>query len=283
MLVHLLDRPGGRALLARIGTRVLRKAGAGQADIMYRDGFWTRRIGPHFFPDSLKFRYTYEDFSSWPLQMERYISDAREHWLRYYQPNEGDVIVDVGAGRGEDTVAFSKVVGKTGRVIAIEAHPLSFAILRSFCHLNRLENVTALNLALMGEPGAVRIGDSKDSWQLNSIENGDRLSGTEVRAATLSEVCERECVGKIAFVKMNIEGAERHALPGIAPVMSRIRHICVACHDFRFEMGHGEQFRTRDFVEQFLLEHGFALTSRKDDPREYVRDHVFGLNRELQE
>jgi hypothetical protein len=36
-------------------------------------------------------------------------------------------------------------------------------------------------------------------------------------------------------------------------------------------------------VEQFLLEHGFALTSRKDDPREYVRDHVFGLNRELQE
>jgi hypothetical protein len=30
-------------------------------------------------------------------------------------------------------------------------------------------------------------------------------------------------------------------------------------------------------VEQTLLEHGFTLVSRRDDERQFVRDHVFGL------
>jgi hypothetical protein len=36
-------------------------------------------------------------------------------------------------------------------------------------------------------------------------------------------------------------------------------------------------FNTRAFVEQFLIEHGFKPASRPDDPRDYVRDHIFGL------
>jgi hypothetical protein len=42
-------------------------------------------------------------------------------------------------------------------------------------------------------------------------------------------------------------------------------------------MGHGEHFRTRNFVEQFLAEHGFRVASREEDPRDWVRDHIFGL------
>ena len=75
---------------------------------------------------------------------------------------------------------------------------------------------------------------------------------------------------------MNIEGAERYAL-GMESVLPHTRQICVACHDFRCEGGDGEQFRTRTFVEQFLVKRGFTVTSRPDDPRDYVRDHVFGL------
>jgi len=82
---------------------------------------------------------------------------------------------------------------------------------------------------------------------------------------------------KIAFLKMNIEGAEREALLGMGPSLRRVEQICVACHDFRADLGHGEQFRTRIFVQEFLVKHGFTLRSRPDDPRSYVRDHVFGL------
>jgi FkbM family methyltransferase len=256
---------------------MVQRAGGSNVGIEYFDGLWTRRVGPHFFPDGLTFDYSYANFRDWKRQAATYVADTREYWLQHYRPQEGDVIVDVGAGRGEDTLTFSEAVGKTGRVIAIEAHPLSFAILKSFCRLNRLDNVTPIHLALMDGPDAVRIAESGSSWIENAIDNGNVSGGVLVRAGTLNEICKVQGVDRIAFLKMNIEGAERQALLGMDSALAHVRQICVACHDFRSDLGHGEQFRTRAFVEQFLTAHGFALTRRRDDPRNYVRDHVFGL------
>jgi FkbM family methyltransferase len=186
-------------------------------------------------------------------------------------------VVDVGAGRGEDTFTLSRGVGKSGRVIAIEAHPRSFAMLNSFCRLNDVSNVTALHTALMDKPGTVEMVESQSTWQENAVDPDAKVSGVRVSATTLDEVCKKQEIGYIDFLKMNIEGAERYALLGMPYMMPRIRQICVACHDFRSNLGHGDRFRTRSFVEQTLLKHGFTIASREQDPRDYVRDHVFGL------
>jgi FkbM family methyltransferase len=276
VLVRLLDRPGGRGILGRLATSIIRRNSGEDLEVRYLNGLWTRRVGSHFLPDGRKFEYRYEDFSAWKGQFDRYLSDAEDYWFQHYHPNEGDVIVDVGAGRGEDTFAFSRAVGKTGRVIAVEAHPLSFAILRSFCRLNGLTNVTPLHLALMDKPGVVRITESKWSWLENAIDTSDGGVGSEVRADTLTRVCERETIERIAFLKVNIEGAERYALPGTAAVLPRVEQVCVACHDFLAAMGRGDDLRTRAFAEQFLSSQGFMVVSRRDDPRDHVRDHVFG-------
>lgn len=276
-LIRLLDRPGGRLLLGKIATTFLHLRSGKGVEIEYIEGMWTRRVGPDFFPDGPQFDYAYADFESWKRQMEVYSSDTKEYWLQHYRPQEGDVIVDAGAGRGEDTAAFSRRVGKAGRVIAIEAHPLSFAILKKFCALNRLSNVTPLHVALMDKSGTVHIVDSESSWMENTVTSDQESSGVAVQATTLDALCAKEGISEIAFLKMNIEGAERSALLGMRTVMPRIRQICIACHDFRADDGHGEHFRTRSFVERFLTEHGFTLASRSDDARDYVRDHVFGL------
>ena len=280
-LIRLLDRPGGRFLLGKIATKFLQRMSGPGVEIAYVGGLWTRRVGTDYFPDGLRFEYSYADFDAWKRQAEIYASDTRDYWFQHYGPHEGDVIIDVGAGRGEDTLTFSRAVGNTGRVIAIEAHPLSFAILKEFCRLNRLANVRPLKLALMDRPGTVRLAESDTSWVENAVVSDEVSSGIQVRAGTLNEICEEHGLGEIAFLKMNIEGAERQALLGMEAVMPRVRQICVACHDFRSELGHGEQFRTRAFVEGFLACHGFTLVSRPNDPRDFVRDHVFGLRKPL--
>lgn len=279
LLVRLLDRPGGRFLLGRIATSVVQRGGGDGVEIAYMDGLWTRRFGSDFFPDSLSFDYTYANFTGWKHQMEQYAADTKEYWLQHYLPQEGDVIVDVGAGRGEDTVTFSRAVGETGRVIAIEAHPVTFAILERFCRLNRLTNVTLLQLALADKPGTVRMVESESSWMENAIDYGGGSSGVQVRACTFGEIWKEQGLKDIAFLKMNIEGAERYALVGLERVIQHIRQICVACHDFRSNRGEGEQFRTRAFVERFLTEHGLEIASRPDHPDVGVRDHIFGLRR----
>jgi FkbM family methyltransferase len=275
-LVALLDRPGGRFLLGKIATRFARRATGLDVQILYLNGLWTHRVGNCFFPDGTRFNFTSPDFERWPGQQQRYVSEAEDFWLQYYRPKTGDVIIDIGAGRGEDMLTFSNAVGPTGRVIAVEAHPLSFAILKSFCRLNGLTNAAPLHLALMDRPGTVHIAGSESAWDESAVQVGNEPAGIEVRADTLDNLCIEQGVREIAFLKMNIEGAERQALPGMEATLPHIRTICVACHDFRADWGHGEQFRTRAFVEQFLVEHGFVLKSRRDDPRGYVRDHVFG-------
>jgi hypothetical protein len=75
---------------------------------------------------------------------------------------------------------------------------------------------------------------------------------------------------------MNIEGAERRALPGCRDALGRARSVCIAAHDFRAARGEGEDFRTLAFVREFLTAAGFELVTRDDDPRYYVPYHVHG-------
>jgi FkbM family methyltransferase len=200
----------------------------------------------------------------------KYLRDADDYWFHVYQPRPGDVIVDIGAGRGEDAFAFSHAVGAAGRVWAIEPHPVSFGILRRFCELNRLANVTALNYACIDRPGEVRI-ETLPVWESNYVREGVGVQGVR-----FDDLAAGHGIGRIDFLKMNIEGAERMALPGCREALCRARFVCVAAHDFRADRGEGEEFRTLDFVRRFLAEAGFHIVTR-DDPRYYVPYHVHGF------
>jgi FkbM family methyltransferase len=278
-LAEVLDRPGGRYLLGLVATQYARRLVKDDVDVCYVDGIWTRRVRDHYLPDSPNFDYAYSDFDNWSKQIDLYVAQSHEYWLRYYAMRAGDVIVDVGAGRGEDVFAFSRAVGAEGRVFAIEAHPISFAILRNFCRLNRLDNVVPLEFAVASKSGTLALSDEKSAWMENSVvtSNANTIS---VQAETIDEICEQNEIDDIALLKMNIEGGESDALLGMEKTIPRVRQVCIACHDFRSEKGDGDQFRTREFVEQFLQGHGFSVKSRPDNPLDFVRDHVFGLRTE---
>lgn len=275
-IVRLLDHPGGRFILAKAATASAQRITRSGVQIAYQNGQWLHHTGPSA-TESIgpNFAYTRDHFRAWRRQIEDYASETRDYWLRFYEPKQGDTIIDAGAGHGEDTLSFSRLVGPSGRVIAIEAHPLSFKALKNFCRLNRLDNVIPVHLALMDKPGEVRIIES-ESWMENRVtSNGEPASNLSAPAGTLDDLCRRLRIDSISFLKMNIEGAERYALLGAQKAMPHIQHICVACHDFRANQGHGEQFRTRSFTEQFLSHHGFA-SRRRADPRDYICDQIFG-------
>lgn len=203
---------------------------------------------------------------------------AEDFWYYLYRPRQGDIVVDIGAGRGEDVLAFSQAVGAGGRVVAIEADAESFARLQQLCATELLANVTPLNIACMDRSCAVRV-EAKENWVSTSVRVATE-AGTEplIQGLRFDDIAARLGIASIDFLKMNIEGAEREALPGCAAALARSRYVCIAAHDFRAERGDGEGFRTRDFVTGFLSEAGFEVTIRSNDARSYVRDHVHGRN-----
>jgi FkbM family methyltransferase len=96
------------------------------------------------------------------------IMNAGDCWFHAYKPRPGDLIIDAGAGKGEDTVISSKAVGPTGKVHSIEAHPITFRCLHLFCQLNLLHNVTATNFAIIDATRPVAI-ETQRGWQANRI------------------------------------------------------------------------------------------------------------------
>src|SRR4051794_36698192 len=68
-------------------------------------------------------------------------------FLHAYTPQKGDVVFDIGAGCGTEIPPFSRLVGPSGRVLAVEAHPWTCDLLRRTIAANRLQNVTVVQAA----------------------------------------------------------------------------------------------------------------------------------------
>jgi len=239
------------------------------------DGVWVRRVGADYFPDPDLFARE-PNWERWASQANKYLRDAEDYWFHLYKPQPGDVIVDIGAGRGEDVFAFSRAVGAAGRVWAIEPHPVSFAALGKLCELNRLSNVTALNCAAMDRAAELQI-ETLPVWESNYVRGGaPSATSHRVLAARFDDLAAQYGIDRIDFLKMNIEGAEQQALPSCAESLKRTHFVCVAAHDFRADRGEGEAFRTRAFIKEFLRAAGFRIVTR-NDPRYYVPYHVHGM------
>ena len=237
-IIRLLDVPGGRFLLAQLTARRASRLLGRSTSVQYGNGVWMHRLeGGIALPDSNRYEYYDADILRWPGEIAWRQQNTQDFFngLRY-SPRPGDTIVDIGAGRGEDVLAFSQAVGPSGKVLAVEAHPLSFRLLQAFCEVNGFSNVIPVHAAVMDEPGTVTISDD-EVWEANTVSRSDK--GTVVEATTIDNLCAKYGIAKVDFLKMNIEGAEKFALPGMKAILADVRALCICCHDFRADRGHG--------------------------------------------
>ena len=263
----LLDRRGGRTLLGYLVTASANLRG-NKARIFY-DGCWIHQFDTDYFADWAPL--TRRNLPSW-------LNQERRYWLSFYAPNLGDTIIDVGAGVGIETILFSRAVGERGRVLAIEAHPRTYACLLKTCQYNALNNVVALNIALVDNECAVSLEDSPQHIG-NAIVPGKQGS-IQVRGRRLDDVCDEHRFGEIALVRMNIEGAEKLAIRGMESMLAKTTHVAIACHDFKADRTGNEFFRTKKDVIGFLLDRGFKIVEMSFE-KPWAKDHVYAYNASL--
>ena len=262
--------------LAAETTGRLHELGQADLEIVFADGLWMHRAGEIWFPDGVSFDYAEGSWAKWADQEAKFRRDAADYWFHVYRPQAGDVIVDIGAGRGEDVFAFSEAVGPGGAVWALEAHPGTFQLLERFCQKNGLTNVRCVHRAAMDRRAMLHI-ETLPVWESNFVHAGPRTPAShDVEGLPFDDFCVEQGIDRIDFLKMNIEGAERFALPGMPAALGRARTVCIAAHDFRATRGEGEEFRTHNLVVKTLEDAGFTLTIRAEDPRYYVKEHIHG-------
>jgi FkbM family methyltransferase len=142
----------------------------------------------------------------------------------------GQTFYDVGANVGYFSLLAAKMIGPTGKVIAIEPHPETIRQLRAQFEINGLANAQIVAAAVSDRVGTTTLIDGYACMVKMSAFDSSQGEQMTIPAATttLDEVAER--FGFPEVVKMDIEGAEILALRGAATVLNRKPTLLVEIH-----------------------------------------------------
>ena len=148
----------------------------------------------------------------------------------------GQTVIDIGANIGCFTVAAARLVGPTGRVLAIEPEETTFRQLQRNVELNRLGNVTVLRQAVAGSAGEIVL--HADSNRLFSsiyaevngratTQGGDQI----VPVTTLAQLMDACGIARCDYLKLDCEGAEHDIVASLTPATAaRIDGITMEVH-----------------------------------------------------
>lgn len=125
----------------------------------------------------------------------------------------GDGVVEVGANIGSHTVPLAQLVGKAGRVVAIEAQRVVFQTLCANLALNSIVNVDALHAAAGAAPGVLAIPDIDYAREANfgGVSVNKFASGRKVPVVTLDDAID---IPRLKLIKIDVEGMEGEVLTG---------------------------------------------------------------------
>ncbi|MGO9086095.1 MAG: FkbM family methyltransferase [Terriglobales bacterium] len=266
----LLDRPALRPFLIPLASSLARAQKKGVRRILCDDGIWIHETTRGYFAYHQPFLR---------LDMARMDESARTNFLWGYQPQPGHVVIDVGAGVGEEALTFSRALGPAGKLVCIEAHPRTCRCLEMLVRYNRLANVIPMHWAVADAPSAMVIIQDSRSYVANRL---NPAKGIPVPATTIDAIHRKLGLGRVHFLKMNIEGAERFAIRGMSETLKQTEVLCVSCHDSLAEATGDDTLRTKSQVRQFFQQNGIEIRERIDPSLPpYIRDQLWGYNQQL--
>ena len=154
---------------------------------------------------------------------------SRAMEYNYHLPQlvgQGATAIDIGANLGYYTCPLSDIVGRKGRVYAVEPVPVIFDVLTH--NVGSRKNVTLLNYALGEEETTIEMANDSVAaggyfgTGRNFVSDGD-LSAEAIRfTAQMRRGSELFAnIGKIDFIKCDIEGYERVVMPELRPLLER--------------------------------------------------------------
>lgn len=137
----------------------------------------------------------------------------------------GDCVLDVGANIGLYSLALSRAVGPSGRVIAVEPDPLNLALLRKNLDTNGCTNVTVVADALGDEEKTVLLYQSAynrgGALSINDFNGGGAEHAIHVRMRRGDSVmAEIGLTARIA--KMDVESAEPLVIAGLGTRLPQV-------------------------------------------------------------
>jgi FkbM family methyltransferase len=199
------------------------------------------------------FKLAYEHRESAEAMM-RQIDD----FPSFFTPQEErPVVIDCGSNIGVSMLEW-KTRWPGARIICFEPDPYAFKMLQANVDLNDLADVRCLNAAVSDTDGTLLFyGDisPRGDARGNSI---DPAWGKRNETTQVTVVCKRLSPfisdQQVAFLKLDIEGAEQRVLTEIAPHLDQVQAVYVEVH----ETNASQAYNSAAAIEQILIDAKFT-------------------------
>jgi FkbM family methyltransferase len=144
----------------------------------------------------------------------------------------GDIFVDIGSHFGYFTLLASRLVGPTGKVVAIEAMPSTYAMISQNVARNGLKNVELHNCAAFNKTQKLTFRDFgvvhsslNTAFDVRGALEGKDAGFTEisVNAVPADELLAQYRSRRIAMIKIDAESSEEFVLEGLSETLKHNR------------------------------------------------------------
>src|SRR3989338_9500133 len=193
----------------------------------------------------------------WEMLTGRYEPDSVAVFRSLITP--GMVVVDVGAHIGYFSRLFSLLSGRKGTVLALEADPFIFELLKK--NVSRHSNVVTRHVAVSDQSGMIDFYHSDEKSGCGSVLGKLPVSFKKTRltvpANSLDTIVAEAGLSRVDFIKMDIEGGEPRALSGMQKTLAENPAIILVT-EFAPEWLRAGGMEPLRFLEA-LKDFGFAI------------------------
>jgi FkbM family methyltransferase len=135
----------------------------------------------------------------------------------------GDVFVDVGAHVGYYSLLAAKLVGETGKVIAVEPNPPTIVRLEKDISLNPFKNILVQKVACTEKETTMKFFQATlENTGNSSLNQSNAKDSTEitVQGVPLDKIVDSLGIKRVDVVKIDVEGAEMSVLGGMTNIIA---------------------------------------------------------------
>lgn len=155
------------------------------------------------------------------LEGERFMA---ERFLLRRLIDPGMNMLDVGANIGYYLLLFRQATGPNGFILCVEPEPDNVADLRAVIARNHMLRVEVLEAAVGSQSGTAHL--------MRGINSGviDGEGDFTVPLLTIDEAWDAPRLGRVNFIKIDVEGYEGHVLDGAAETLKQRPKLFVEIH-----------------------------------------------------
>ncbi len=144
----------------------------------------------------------------------------------------GDTVLDIGAHIGLFSTAAAQLTGNNGKVYAFEPAAETNTLLKHTIHINQLQQIVEAYSEAMGATSgntvfyvsAIR-GDNSNS--MVSYKEDRELNPVNVAMYSIDDFVQLKKIERLAFIKIDVEGAEYDALKGATNTLRNLKPACI--------------------------------------------------------